>query len=279
MPPTPQPKNARSGSPLPALSRSSPEPLYQQLARLLAGQIDSGELAAGAQLESEPDLMAKYGVSRVTVRQATALLRRQGRLVARRGKGTFVAGRLLTHDLDALHGFYDALRSQGVEPRTRLLEFAPEGGVRDPENLAPGQLPVRLKRLYYLDERPFALVVAYLPEAARALGEHKAQLMTAYQIVSHLGIRVTHADVTIRCQRAGRSVARLLGLKQAESMLVMERRSFSNHGAVCEAMRIHIVPERYEFRLSIPGALEIARSVHPVQLLADPRALPETEVL
>src|SRR5574340_354228 len=74
---------AAAAEALPALPRSSPEPLYEQLARQLAQQIDGGVLAPGIRLGSERELMVRYGVSRVTVRQATALLRQQGRLVAR----------------------------------------------------------------------------------------------------------------------------------------------------------------------------------------------------
>jgi hypothetical protein len=44
----------------------------------------------------------------------------------------------------------------------------------------------------------------------------------------------------------------------------MERCSYSQADEACEFMRIFIVPERFEFRLRVTGALEIARSVHLV---------------
>lgn len=247
------------------LLRASPEPLYRQLATLLQRQIDAGGLAPGAKLASEVALMAQFGVSRVTVRQATALLQKHGKLVARRGKGTFVAERVVQHDLDALQGFYDALRQQGIEPQTRLLEFSPDAGALDEQRPARVDLPVRLSRLYAVDGRPFALVVAYLPPQAAGLGEARAARLTVYQILQeYLGVRVARAEVTIRCQRPPRTVSKHLGLKVSDPVLVMERQSFSKEGSACEFMRIYIVPERYEFRLKVSGALEIARSVHRV---------------
>jgi GntR family transcriptional regulator len=268
------------------LVRDSEQPLYRQLAGLLEQQIDTGEFAAGARLPSEPELMAAHGVSRITVRQAVALLVQDGRVVARRGKGTFVASPVMRHDLGALRGFYDALRQQGLAPQTELLSFSPgpdpdapvQRGRRkgEPPGTVPQGLglPVRLRRRYSLEGKPFAVVEAWLPAQVSALGEAAAARMTVYQIVERfLGKRVASADVAIRCQPASRGIAAELGLATGSVVLVMERRSLSQTGQVLEFMRIHIVPERYEFHLSVPGALEIASGVRrtasepPVQAL------------
>lgn len=247
------------------LSADSPEPLYRQLAEAVRIRIDAGELGAGQRLESEPEMMERFNVSRVTVRQAIALLQKHGKVVARRGKGTFVVGPVVQHDLNALQGFYDALRDRGVEPQTRLLEFSPNAGALDEGRTTGMDLPVRLRRLYSIDDQPFALVTGYLPKAAAGLGEQRAGRLTVYQILEHyLGTRIGRAEVTIRCQKPPKDVARLLGMKTSEQALVMERCSYSQADAVCEFMRIFIVPERFEFRLRVTGALEIARSVHLV---------------
>ena len=112
----------------PALDRNTPHPLYRQLAGHLLAMIDTGALKPGQRLPSEQQLMTQYGVSRITVRQATALLARSGKLEAQRSKGTFVAGRVVRHDLDALQGFYQALRSQGIEPQTKLIAWSTNAG-------------------------------------------------------------------------------------------------------------------------------------------------------
>lgn len=251
--------------PVMALDRACAEPLYRQLANTLLRMIDTGELTAGQRLPSEPGLMAKYGVSRITVRQAIALLVRHGKVTAHRGKGTFVSGRVLRHDLDALQGFYAALRSQGIEPQTKLIEWSVDAGAFDDGRPVGTDLPVRLKRLYSIDDRPFALVVGYLPKAAAALGKARAERLTVYEILAEfMDVRVARAMVAIRCERAPNEVTRLLGLKKADMVLVMERQSFGPNDQPCEFMRIYIVPERYEFRLGVTGQFEIARAVHLV---------------
>jgi GntR family transcriptional regulator len=227
--------------------------------------IDSGKLVAAQRLPSETELMTSYGVSRITVRQANELLVRHGKVTSHRGKGTFVAGRVVRHDLDALQGFYAALRSQGIEPQTRLTEWSTDAGALDEDAPRGIDLPVRLKRLYSIDGRPFALVVGYLPVAAAGLGKARAERLTVYEILSDfMGVRVARATVAIRCEPAPKDVGKQLGLKKNATVLVMERQSFAQNETPCEFMRIYILPERYEFRLNVTGPFEIARALHMV---------------
>ncbi len=75
-----------------SLDRSSPEPLYRQLAAHLRAAIRSGELSVGATLPPERELAERFGVNRATVLGAYRELKAEGLLVARVGSGTWVAG-------------------------------------------------------------------------------------------------------------------------------------------------------------------------------------------
>jgi GntR family transcriptional regulator len=86
------------------LSRSSPEPLYRQLAGHLENEIGSGRLKPGDRLESEGLLTHRFQVSRITLRQAVAELVRKQLLVRKQGKGTFVTAPAVRHDLRRSHG-------------------------------------------------------------------------------------------------------------------------------------------------------------------------------
>ena len=57
------------------------EPMYRQIADDLRGKIDSGEIAHGAQLPTEIELMDAYSASRNTVRDAIKLLTTRGMVV------------------------------------------------------------------------------------------------------------------------------------------------------------------------------------------------------
>ena len=70
------------------------EPMYRQIADDLRGKIDSGEIAHGAQLPTEIELMDAYSASRNTVRDAIKLLTTRGMVEPRPGQGTFVVEKI-----------------------------------------------------------------------------------------------------------------------------------------------------------------------------------------
>src|SRR5579864_9217579 len=79
-----------SDEPAPSRRRPPRDSLTSQVVRDLSTRIDAGELAAGAQLPPERELMAHYGVSRTVVREATSSLRASGRVATHQGRGAFV---------------------------------------------------------------------------------------------------------------------------------------------------------------------------------------------
>jgi DNA-binding GntR family transcriptional regulator len=68
-----------------------PEPPYRQLAAILRGQIERGELTG--RLPGEKTLMQEYGLAMGTVRKAVKLLRDEGLIVTTPGWGSYVAER------------------------------------------------------------------------------------------------------------------------------------------------------------------------------------------
>jgi len=81
----------RAQLPSVSLDRRSFEPLYHQLQELLKQHIESSRWQPGDLLPSEPELCRHFGVSRIVVRQALAMLEDERRVVRQRGRGTFVA--------------------------------------------------------------------------------------------------------------------------------------------------------------------------------------------
>jgi len=73
------------------ITRGTPVPPYRQLAAIIRGQIESGELAPGQQLPSVVALAAEYEVSTPTVKKALSLLKDESLVTGVAGYGTFVA--------------------------------------------------------------------------------------------------------------------------------------------------------------------------------------------
>jgi GntR family transcriptional regulator len=75
-----------------ALSRSSPVPLHEQLARIIRSRIGNGEWGAGQRIPSENEFAQQFGISRMTARQVLVRLSDEGLVHRVQGKGTYVAG-------------------------------------------------------------------------------------------------------------------------------------------------------------------------------------------
>lgn len=65
-------------------------PIYQQLARILRGQIESGELAPDRPLPSKATLVAQYGISQGSVERALDVLKADGYVITVIGRGIYV---------------------------------------------------------------------------------------------------------------------------------------------------------------------------------------------
>src|SRR6185503_17687403 len=74
-----------------SLNRSSPQPLYAQLAQDIQRRIRSGALPPGARLPTVRDLARQLGVTRLTIHSAYSELQADGWVEATVGRGTFVA--------------------------------------------------------------------------------------------------------------------------------------------------------------------------------------------
>jgi GntR family transcriptional regulator len=73
------------------IDRWDPMPLYSQVAEILRGQIQRGELVPRQPLPSESYLMGEHQVSRGTVRRAMEVLRGEGLVVTVAQRGTYVS--------------------------------------------------------------------------------------------------------------------------------------------------------------------------------------------
>src|SRR4029450_7053851 len=102
------------------VDRTSPVPMYYQVAQQLEEAIESGELPAGSHLDAAPALAQALGVSRPTLRRAIEYLVDRGYLVRRRAVGTQVVHPKVRRPV-ALSSPYDDLVTSRKNPRTGVL--------------------------------------------------------------------------------------------------------------------------------------------------------------
>ena len=81
----------------------------------LKNDITAGVYPPGERIPGEQALCAAYNVSRVTVRNALEEIVREGLLVRRQGKGTFVAQEKIKRDPGADHQLFGRLRADRAD--------------------------------------------------------------------------------------------------------------------------------------------------------------------
>ena len=140
--------------------------LYSRIETVLAGEITDGDLKVGDQLPTEDSLIARFGVSRITVRRAIQNLVSRGLVEIRRGKGTFVAAPKITQDLTELSGFVEDMHALGRKPTARVIgkEIVAAGAtVANQLALTRGERVVRIRRVRLADGVPLSFDETYLP--------------------------------------------------------------------------------------------------------------------
>jgi DNA-binding GntR family transcriptional regulator len=219
------------------VDRSSPVPLYYQLAQQLEEAIRSGLIAHGERLENELDLAQRYGLSRPTVRQAIQELVRKGLLVRKRGVGTqVVQGHAFTRPV-ALSSLYDDLARTGREPRSDLRGFETrlaDGDVAEALHVPEGTAVVRIERLRWAGGEPLALMVNWLPAALAAFDQDRLEAHGLYELLRRTGVHMRIATQRIGARPATIAEARLLSERKGAALLTMERIAYDDEGQPVE---------------------------------------------
>lgn len=232
--------------------------LWQQMAALLRERIARGTLAPGQRLPSEAELGTEYRVSRITVRKAVGTLAEENLVVRSQGRGTFVAERLLRHDVSGLAGIIDSITVDGTAPRTRLVFAGPAGappGIA--ARLRTTDQVLHLRRLYLIGEACFGLADVWMPGAAGLTLEQVGQASAYTLLGRHLHVTVARAEAAIRAQAPAGDVLKLMGLPRNTTLLCLERTSFSADGRPREHTRFWVRPENYEFSIAMDGPLRL----------------------
>lgn len=81
------------------LQRSGGQVLWRAIAEALETQIRDGELSPGAQLPTENELAARFGVNRHTVRRALGDMQSRGLVDVTQGRGSFVRRPMVAIDM------------------------------------------------------------------------------------------------------------------------------------------------------------------------------------
>ncbi|HWR51271.1 MAG TPA: GntR family transcriptional regulator, partial [Bryobacteraceae bacterium] len=249
------------------LNKALPIPLYHQLKTILVNHIESGSWKPDDQLPTEADLAARFGVSKITVRQALRDLVQLGYIRREQGRGTFVATPQLQQGPRELTSFSEELRRRGLRPESRVLEkgiveATPEIGVA--LEIAEKTKVFRLKRLRLADGEPMGIQTVHIPmDLAPGLTEEPFESQSLYEILqSKYGLYPATARETHFAATVGWEEAELLHVEAGVPALSAERVTYLRGGRPLEYATSVMRGDRYRIVLELAADQHVNRESH-----------------
>ena len=230
------------------LDRSSPVPLYYQLAQAIEAAIRDGELSPGDRFENELALAKRLTLSRPTTRRAIQELVDKGLLVRKRGVGTQVVQNPV-HRRVELTSLFDDLARAGQEPTTQLLDYhvgPPDEEIARELSLKDDREVVSIHRLRCASGEPLAVMTNHLPVEHRA-GSRGTRGQRAVSVVARARCAHPAGPAAHRGQGSDRAEAKLLDEKPGAPLLTMSRTAFDDSGTAVEFGRHCYRASRYYF--------------------------------
>ncbi|QYF75277.1 GntR family transcriptional regulator [Cryobacterium sp. PAMC25264] len=232
--------------------KAGPVAKHAQLRAILVERIES-TLAPHAAIPAERKLMAQYGVSRSTVREAIRQLVEEGMLYGVQGKGTFVAGERVQSDLH-LASFTEDMRRRGLIPTTIVSAFALVDApleVRAALGLGTNEQVYEINRLRLAGGIPMAFERGYYTAKLLPDLESKDLSSSLYAtFATEYGLRIDNAEQTLWAETADAVSAEVLGVAEGAPLMVFRRTSSTGSTSV-EYVTSWYRGDRYQVHMTL----------------------------
>jgi len=242
-----------------ALDKDLPVPLYHQLQAVLKAEIESRKWRADEQLPNETKIAERFGVSKITVRQALQKLAEQGYIRREHGRGTFVARRKFDEGPRELTSFTEEMRRHDLTATSRILgQGVVEADARVADALLlPIHSPIFvLRRVRMAGGEPMSVQTAHIP-AAFVPGLEVTEDLSLYEVLqSRYHLYAARARETYFAAAAEPLTAELLGIPAGAPVFSVERVTLLPNERPFEFVQSVVRGDRYTIVLDLvkPGA-------------------------
>jgi len=217
------------------VNKAAPEPIYQQIKKIIEKRIASGEWTAGQKLPSENDLVVALDISRMTINRALRELTQQGLIKRVHGLGSFVAERPRHASLIELQDIALEIEQRGKRHTSQVLQL--ETIVAEPQiamqlEVAVGNRIYHLEATHYQDDLPIQLESRYvnpsvMPDFLRQ--DFSGMTATAYLLGQFKPDEMEHR---VRAMVPDQATRELLSMAAGQPCLQLTRRTWKNDRVV-----------------------------------------------
>ena len=225
----------------------TPQPLYLKVKNHLLARIQSGEWQPNQRLPSEHELMAQFGVSRMTANRAVRELTDEGRLVRLQGVGTFVAQPKAQSALFEVHSIAAEIEKRGHRHSCRVLSVvraAADAGLAAAFNVAEGSMLFHTVMVHDEDGVPIQYEDRWVnPAVAPDYLQQDFSRQTAHDYL--VSVAPWHeGEHTVEAVLPAKAVAEALKIGRSEPCLLIGRRTWSG-GQIATVVRLWFPGKRH----------------------------------
>lgn len=229
------------------------EPMYIKIHNKIKRDIEKHVYKVGDRIPAERQLAVKFGVSRMTLRQAIKTLEDEGILERRLGSGTYVASQKVQEKMSGIMSFTEITQANGQTPSSKLISYQvgkPSLSEKERLNLKSDDEILRMERIRYADDTPICYEVVTIPYYL-VENSSKDDISThLYETLEKNNYQIGRVTEHISAAVANEQDAKLLDAKKGEALITRRQVTELSSGKPFEYTRARYVAERFEFNFS-----------------------------
>ena len=222
---------------------------YIEIKNYIINQLQQDVYLSGEKIESENTLMRKFGVSRMTVRQAINELQNENVLATVKGKGTFVQTNKIRNVGSFLASFSENALVERRKLSNKVVTFEKTISTPYQDGVFQFQKPTELwaiKRIRFLDGAPAAYEESFIPVAYIPLLDINAIEGSLYSYLEQQNININSANQKITAILADEEIASYLEIEQQLPLIKMIQKSYDYRSQCIELNYCYYHPTYYE---------------------------------
>jgi len=222
-----------------------------RLADLLRSEI--ADLDTNDPIPGERALAERFGTSRVTIRQALALLQDDGLIYTVHGAGSFVAPPRVIKQMKLL-SFTQEMKIKGLKATTKIISSQL---IEDDEHavddfIVVGEPAFRIERLRFGDLEPLSFEITYVNQSVAPDLLKKDLTKSLYHILeSEYGQEVFSADEHLVPIIVESRIAKLMKIPEGSAAIRIQRTGYNIRGEEVERSISVRQSTRWDFKYSI----------------------------
>lgn len=229
------------------------EPMYIKIHNKIKRDIEKHVYKVGDRIPAERQLSVKFGVSRMTLRQAIKTLEDEGILERRLGSGTYVANQKVQEKMSGIMSFTEITKANDQVPSSELISYQvskPSLSEKERLNLQADSNVLRMERIRYADETPICHEVVTVPYEL-VKNNSKEEISThLYETFEKNNYQIGRVTEHISAAVSNENDARLLNVKKGEALITRRQVTEFSDGRPFEYTRARYVADRFEFTFS-----------------------------